>query len=607
MTLHRHFPKNSNGSNFLLRLSSCKSLRICGGLFLGTFTGMVIVAKDSDEPNSEPLTLKAVIAQALEHNADIKVDDLAKIVEQEKVKVAKLSFDPHLDGSYIYQSIDTPQNAQEYVATGGGTVAPSNPAQPSLASPNIFEERNHVGKISLSEKLPTGTILELGSSVKVLDNSLNRQTATSIFHPEWESFSGLTITQPLWRGFGINANMAEIRIAKSNVKLADLEWQAKTVQVVAEVMKRYYDVIFTRENMKVQRDGIALAKKLMDDTSKRSKEGVAATNDVLVAEAGVYSRQEEALAAEMQYIERQNALQLLYKRADDVISKGSRVEPVDQLLTSVPETNRGALLGTALAKRFEIQQADEAIGLRGAQVQLAKNQSRPKLDLVASGGYHGLSGSFGSTYDKAVGDGQGPEWTVGMQFSLPLNFDHANSGHRLAESQEVQAHVQREKVKLQIALEVDTALGRLRADRQRVTATTKSREAAAQSAEGELKRLHEGVTTSYQVLQLQKEYSQSRSRELAALVDLNKDLVDLYLTTGTLLEKNGITISNEVKGANTQVPAAAVVAIPAKQATPVKNVVPAAAADKKPTANKSETDVKNQAVPKKHGLFEGWF
>ncbi len=554
-----------------------------------------------EDSTVEALTLKAIIAKALEHNSDIQVDDLAKIIEEERVKVAKLTFDPVLEGSYVYQSIDTPQNAQEYVATGGGTQSPSNPAQPILATPNIFEERNHVGKISLTERLPTGTTFDLGSSVRVLDNSLNRQAATSLFHPEWESFTGLTITQPLWRGFGITANTAEIRIAKSNLKLADLEWQAKAVQVVAEVTKRYYDVVFARENMKVQRDGIGLAEKLMDDTTKRNKEGVAATNDVLVAEAGVYSRKEEALAAEMQYIERQNALQMLYKRADDVIAKGSRVEPVDKLMTSVPETNRGSLLGTAMTKRVEIQQAEEAVGLRGAQVQLAKNQSRPKLDLVASGGYHGLSGSLGSTYDRGVIDGQGPEWTVGMQFSVPLNFDHSRAGKRLAETQETQAHVQREKVRLQIALEVDTALGRLRTDQQRVTATIKSREAAAQSADGELKRLREGVTTSYQVLQLQKEYSQTRSRELAALVDMNKDLVDLYLTTGTLLEKYGILIQSDAKGIKSRL-ATPVVTGPVKEPVRVKETV----APKTKSTSES-LPVEGDAPPKKRGFLGRMF
>ena len=57
-----------------------------------------------------------------------------------------------------------------------------------------------------------------------------------------------------------------------------------------------------------------------------------------------------------------------------------------------------------------------------------------------------------------------------------------------------------------------------------------------------MKRLSEGVTTSFEVLQLQKDFSDARSREFAALADLNKAIVDLQLATGTLLEQQGVEL-----------------------------------------------------------------
>ena len=493
----------------------------------------------ADEPVYEPLTMKGVIALALQNNGDIKVNDLGKLIEDEKIKAALQAFDPHVDGGYIYQSIDSPQNAQDYVATGGSVI--------NLTEPRIFEQRNHTMKVALAKKLETGMTLELGTTTRSLDNTLNRQLPPSLFNPEWETFTGLTVTQPLLRDWGTAANTAEIRIAKANARMADLEWQSRAAQVVAEVMRRYYDVVFTLENMKVQQESIGLAQKLMDDTQARSKEGVAAGNDVVVAEAGVYQRMEDALTAEMQYIDRQNALQLLFKTVDQVIAQGSRIQPVDGLGTVVPALNRATLMATAQERRYEILQSNESIVAKSAQVDYATSQSRPRLDLVASGGYHGLEGDLGSSYSKAAG-GQGPEWTAGVQFSVPLNWDHMQAARRAAEDQRTQAFVQRGDTRLRVALEVDTVLARLRTDEQRLGATKKSREAAAQSAEGGAKRLAEGVTTSFEVLQLQKDYSQARSREYAALADLNKDLVDLYLAAGTLLEKQGVTVQSDAAG-----------------------------------------------------------
>ena len=485
------------------------------------------------------LSLRSVILMALENNNDIMIQDLGRLVELEKIKVANQALNPRLEGSYVYQDIRTPQNAQDYIATGGGLATG---ATPGLTRPRIFVQNNHVSKLTLIDKLTNGATVEFGTTMRVLDNSLNRRIPPSIFNPEWESFTGVTVTQPLLRGYGKDANLAEIRIAKANAKIADYEWQFRTSTVVADVMKQYCDVIFTRENIAIQKEGIELAEKLLGDTRKRSNEGVAANNDVVVAEAGVYQRKEEVLAAELLYIERQNALQMLFRRSNEVYSSGTRIVPVDALSDYMPETKRSELMGLAVKNRYEVKQAEEYINARNAQAQLAHNQSLSRLDFVASSGLHGLHGNFAQTYANAFA-GQGPEWTAGFQFSVPLNRDNQKATERLAYRQQEQAVKQAEKLRLQVLLEVDTVYNRVQIDQARLAATRKSREAARQSADAELKRLQQGVSTSYQVLQLQRNYSQARSRELAALADFNKSLVDLYLTTAILLHKQGINIS----------------------------------------------------------------
>jgi outer membrane protein TolC len=309
-------------------------------------------------------------------------------------------------------------------------------------------------------------------------------------------------------------------------------------------MKRYYDVIFTLENLAVQRESITLAEKLRDDTRARGREGVAAANDVTVAEAGVYERMEDALDAEMLYIERQNGLQLLFKTPEQVIAQGSRIQPVDGLRATVPALDRTNLINTALAQRYEVRQAEEFINVKSAELDYATNQARPRLDLVASGGYHGLDDDAGTSYGNAA-DGQGPEWSAGVQFSMPFNQDNLKAQRRAAQDEKTRAYIKRGEARLRVALEVDTVFSRLRMAEQRLTATRKSREAAAQSAEGGMKRLNEGVTTSFEVLQLQKDYSQARSREFAALADLNKAMVDLQLSTGTLLEEQGVQVVSD--------------------------------------------------------------
>jgi hypothetical protein len=69
--------------------------------------------------------------------------------------VANQALNPRVEGSYIYQSIRTPQNTQDYIATGGGIATTATPV---LGSPNTFVQRNHVSKLSLVDKLATGPL-----------------------------------------------------------------------------------------------------------------------------------------------------------------------------------------------------------------------------------------------------------------------------------------------------------------------------------------------------------------------------------------------------------------------------------------------------------------
>ncbi len=498
------------------------------------------------------MSMTQIVALVLQNNHDISVQDLNRVIETERIKMAKAAFDPRFEASYAYQYIDTPQNAQEFVATGGGaaTIPTANTqtglATPILAQPTIFEQRNHVSNLSLIQRLTNGATVEVGTSQRILENTLNRNRPPGIFLPEYETYTGVTVTQPLLKDSGRNVNLTELRIAQSNARLANLEWRSRVAAAVANAMKIYYDVIFAHENMLVQRDAIRLAETLYAENKKRSDEGVLSPIEVLVAEGAVFTRKEDALIAETQYVDRQNALQLLFRTGADT-DRELRIIPGDRLKADFDVPSRVTLICAAQNSRYDILQAIEVVDQRRMQSGFAKNQIKPRLDLIASAGLHGLDGSYGGSYGAAA-DGQGPEWTVGITFSVPLGAKRARAEAAIARQQERQAEIDADRIRAQITLELDTVLNRIRTDRQRVLTGRKGRDIAGQAMEGEIKRLGEGKSTTYQVLQYQNEYSQTRSRELAALADLNKGQLDLWLVTGQLMEKYGISIDNENTG-----------------------------------------------------------
>ena len=479
----------------------------------------------------EMLRLQDAITRALQDNYEIEIERINPEVAGERIMIAESAFDITLEASYLYESKETPQNARDFASLFGSN-------QP--VETNIYDERNQTTNIGLVKKFALGTVAELRTTQRILDNDTNSNG--SLYHPEYESYTFFKVTQPLLQGFGFDANLAEIRIARSNQKSADLEWQARTANLVGQVMNRYYDVTYAYENMQIQADAIDLAEQLLEENRKRSAEGVIPPNDVYLAEAAVFKRREEALLAEAEYMQRQNGLQLLFKTVE-LASEVVDVKPADSLSDKVTYPSRTELLEHAWSHRYDLLKAKETVAQRGYQTDYARNAVKPQLNLIGSTGMRGLEGDIDGSYSEAA-DGQGPEWTVGVEFSMPLSFERQKARARLAEREEAKSEIDVKRLKQQISLEIDTVLSRLKIDQQRVETARMTSEVALKTLDAENKRLEEGLTTSYQVLVYQKEYSQTLSRVVAALADLNKGLVDLWLTTSQLLERQRIVVAD---------------------------------------------------------------
>ena len=76
--------------------------------------------------------------------------------------------------------------------------------------------------------------------------------------------------------------------------------------------------------------------------------------------------------------------------------------------------------------------------------------------------------------------------------------------------------------------------------------TTRSATLFAQEAlEGEQKKLDSGKTTTFVVLQLQRDLTAARSAEVQALADYNRALAQLALQEGATLERHKVNLEIE--------------------------------------------------------------
>jgi HAE1 family hydrophobic/amphiphilic exporter-1 len=101
------------------------------------------------------------------------------------------------------------------------------------------------------------------------------------------------------------------------------------------------------------------------------------------------------------------------------------------------------------------------------------------------------------------------------------------------------------KLEQTIMGQIDNDIGLAQSSFRQVAATRTAREYAAAALDAEQKKLESGKSTTYTVLQMQRDLTTARGNEIQALDNYEKALAQLSLDEGTTLQR--LNINLEVK------------------------------------------------------------
>lgn len=502
---------------------------------LATLCALIVLpTAPSHHLQAEPLPLDEAIARALENNLGLRIARLQPEVADARVTSARADFDPTFNVRGVYESIRNPQNVREFVATQSGVDDLRSGAG------RIFSEDNWRFSSGIEGLSPIGTQYAFVFEYDRLRNTLNQTSPSSRFSPEYETFAGLRLTQPLLRDGGTRANLAELRIAMRDREIADLSMRRELERMVAAVMKSYYALGFAQLDLENKRQAIALARELAEQNERRVQEGVAPAIELQQANVAVAIREEAFLTANHQRKESMN--QLARELVGDFdLAAPPHYRASDPISLRVPVVDRSSLMGVAVKRRVEYQQGLLEMEKQGIRVQYFENQKWPRLDLVGSLGVNGLAGSGGQSISNTA-QGEGTTWSAGLVFSVPLGNRGPRADLEAARIEQAQMLHSLKRLEVDIGLEIDTALSRVETSRRRLELTAQSLDLAEKALTEENRRLEEGVGASDQVIAGQNEVTEARTRSLAAQADVSRAVVDLYLATGELLERQNIRL-----------------------------------------------------------------
>ena len=527
---------------------------------IGSLPELGRVGVDMAEQRS--LTINQALELALTNNKDIEVTRKNIRIAEFDLKAARGVYEPRFSGQTYYEKATVPNI--------------------SFFSPTITKVTNDsiVGNGGLQAYLPGfGTVF----NASVNNQNVSTTNPISIISPQLSSNFTASITQPLFRGRSFDLNRRTIEVAKRNLTLSDVQFRQRTIDIVANVQRAYWDLTYALRNLQVQRDAVRDARAQLEHNRRLVQEGQLAPIDVVAAETQVANFEQAVYDALNTVNQAENALKnLLAPNRNDAIWNVA-ITPVESVELSVPTTNLPEAIDLAMQNRPELQVNRVQKDINAVDQRYYRELKKPQIDLVASYTSAGVGGSLNSNFTNPLlrpcnpaspdyqtclqqqqaaavnqqlllqnvgGSGTAftdilsnkyPTYRAGVQFNLPIFGDktaRAQYGRSVVEGERLDD--QRQQLEQNIQVDVRNALQTVRTAEARLRAAAISRENSERQYESERRKLDEGQSDIYRVLDRQTQLSTARSTELRARTELNKAIADLQRATGNTLKENNI-------------------------------------------------------------------
>jgi outer membrane protein len=475
--------------------------------------------------NALSLSLEDTVKRALENNVDIAVERFNPQSSDENITQIRGAYDPLLSSSISQSSLTGPVTD---VFTAG--VART-------------ERSTGVYNFSASELLRTGGNLRLDFTNNRVRNNI---IGVGTFNPQVSSGLSASLTQPFLRNFRIDSTRLQLKVAKKNKEISDIQFQQTVVNTVANVKQLYYDVIYAIDNLEAQRQSLALARRLVEENQIKVRVGTLAPLDVVAAQSEQASREEAVIVAEAALLEAEDALKRAIFPSNDPVLWSTRIVPTDRPTAERVVVDQDAALRNALTRRGDLLAARKNLESAGLNVEYTRNQRLPGLDLIAAYGANGTGGTqfarpandpFGSPVPSnqiAFGDVLGslfsrdfPTWRIGVNVSYPLFNRQAEAAAARARISRDQSEASLRRLEMQITNEVRSAARAVESNFKRVETTRAARVLQEQRLDAEEKKFAAGMSTNFFVTQAQRDLSLAQVAELRAVADYRKSVVNL--------------------------------------------------------------------------------
>lgn len=544
------------------------------------------------------LSVQDVIALVLENNLDIAIQRYGPALAQEVLRRAS--------GGGFLRGVDTPVTAGPVsvslagvsvntnglsggagVGSGGGIVIQYGPTPPTL-DPYLFGYANfqHLTTPLSNTILSQTTALTndqrqyqfgygqqflTGTSAQITyGSSSSRVNSPAPFlNPATNGYLDFYATQNLLQGFRVDVNNRNIRVAKNNIKVSDLQLRRQVITTVSAILNLYWDLVSFNEDVRIKNQALTASQKLLEDNKRQVALGAIAGIEVTRAAAEVSSGKEDLLISQTNVAQQETILKNALSRTGVASAWLDEVHiiPLDRIVVPAAEDLKpaGDYIQEAVASRPELEQI--RLNLQSSKINLAgtKNSLLPNLQAFVDLTNNGLSGPLNplangsSEANPYFVGGYGnllnqilrrnfPNYSAGFSINIPFRNRAAQADLVTDELQLRQSELQLQRALNQVRVDVKNAMIGLRQARSRYQAAVDTRVLSEETLKAEQNRYKYGVSEMTLVIQAERDLTLNQSAEIQAMANYTHARIAFDEAVGHTLEANNISIADAVAG-----------------------------------------------------------
>jgi outer membrane protein len=490
------------------------------------------------------LSLKNYLALVISNNTDIQIQMLSLETPKNAIQRAFGVWDPRAVASFNTTRATTPPTS----ALDGATQLKT------LSQPLAM---------SVSQTLPEGInyTIAWGGTKSTSNSTFNN------YNPALSSNLSITFSQPLLQNRGAYVNRLNLMSARSRLKISEFGLKGQMLNLVSVAESAYWDVVSARESLKVAEGARDVSAEFLKLSQKQLELGALSPLDIYNPQQQLATNEVLVAQARFNLTQREDALR---KQISADLDPQIRALPLvltdlaDMPLESI-DYDKEQSIQLAMQNRPDLKQATQSLDVDDLGIQTSRNALLPNLALTGNYTVNGRGGVFLTRTNVFDPSGNAASvltslpggitdaltqmfgfgfssYQLGLRLTLPIRSRAASADMADAVVRKKQDTLFVRTTQQTIRLDILNAITNVESSKESVKLAKVARDFAQKALDAENKKYELGTELSQNVLLAQNALAQSESTVVTNQIALRKNLLNLLVKIGTLLDERSIVI-----------------------------------------------------------------